>query len=51
VKSEDPIFLGEDVRRFLGEVPLNRALALLDGAKPRNAAEEDLARRLGAIAS
>jgi len=50
VKSEDPVFLGEDVRRFLGAVPLNRALALLDGAKPRDSTEEDLARRLGAIA-
>ena len=51
MKSEDPIFLGEDVRRFLGAVPLNRALALLDGAKPRDSAEKDLARRLGLIAS
>lgn len=41
--------LGEDVVRFLGEVPLARALELLDGARPRGPAEEDLARRFHAF--
>src|SRR5262249_28103589 len=47
MKSGDPVFLGEDVSRFLGSIALDRALALLDGAKPRDPAEQDLARRLG----
>jgi hypothetical protein len=47
MKSGDPAFLGEDVSRFLGAVTLDRALALLDGAKPHGSAEQDLARRLG----
>ena len=38
--------LGEDVERFLGSVPLERAMALMDGSQPRNEAEEDLRRRL-----
>lgn len=48
MKRGDPVFLGEDVSRFLGSVSLDRALALLDGAKPRDSVEEDLARRFGA---
>src|SRR5262249_52407786 len=47
VKSGNPAFLGDDVSRFLGGIPLDRAVALLDGIKPRGPAEEDLARRLG----
>jgi hypothetical protein len=38
--------LGEDVARFLGAVSLERAMKLMDGAKPENEAEADLARRL-----
>lgn len=38
--------LGDDVERFLGTVSLPRALELLDGARPRNEAETDLARRM-----
>jgi hypothetical protein len=45
--SGDPVFLGEDVRQFLGAVSLDRALALLDGAPPFGLAEADLGRRLG----
>jgi hypothetical protein len=45
----DPIVLGEDVRRFLGQVTLQRARALLDGERPRNAAERDLMSRIRAI--
>jgi len=43
--------LGEDVARFLGEVPLDRAMALIGGAKPKNDAEEDLTRRLEEVRS
>lgn len=42
----DPIVLGEDVRRFLGDVDLTRAMALLDGAHPADEAEEDVLRRI-----
>jgi hypothetical protein len=42
----DPIVLGEDVWRFLGKTDLARAAELLDGARPANAAEEDLVRRI-----
>lgn len=38
--------LGDDVSRFLGAIDLNRAIALLDGAKPRNEIERDLCRRI-----
>jgi hypothetical protein len=47
VRLGDPVFLGEDVSRFLGAVPLDRALALLSGSEPESPAEHDLARRLG----
>ena len=50
MKSGDPVFLGEDVSRFLGAVTLDRAIALLQGAKPHGSAEQDLARRLGVSA-
>jgi hypothetical protein len=46
VDRGDPMVLGEDVARFLGAVNLPRALNLIDGAKPANEAEADLARRL-----
>lgn len=46
----DPIVLGEDVRRFLGQVSLTRALELLDGARPKTPAERDLLRRIAEIA-
>jgi hypothetical protein len=45
----DPSALGEDIARFLGETNLNRALALLAGAKPATPAEEDLVRRLNEV--
>jgi hypothetical protein len=47
LKAEDPLFLGEDVCRFLGTVSLARALAILDGDEPRDRVEVDIARRLG----
>jgi hypothetical protein len=46
LKRGDPHVLGEDVARFLGPTDLNRALALLDGTKPKDAQEEDLRRRI-----
>lgn len=42
----DAIVLGEDVTRFLGSVTLTRAMALLDGANPTNAAEQDVLEQL-----
>jgi hypothetical protein len=45
-KNGDPAILGESVRRFLGSINLPRAIALLDGEKPRNDAERDFCRRL-----
>ena len=42
----DPVVLGEDVRRFLGDVDLMRAVALLDGETPSDEAEADLLRRI-----
>lgn len=38
--------LGDDIERFLGEVPLERAMKLMDGSRAKNPAEEDLKRRL-----
>jgi hypothetical protein len=40
------IILGEEVRRFLGATMLPRLEELLDGASPRDEAEEDLLRRI-----
>jgi hypothetical protein len=38
--------LGDDVARFLGRTPLPRALELMEGAKPADDVERDLARRI-----
>lgn len=38
--------LGDDVQRFLGEISLNRAVALLRGEDPLSEAEADLGRRI-----
>lgn len=43
----DGAVLGDDVARFLGTVPLQRALALMAGATPSSVAETDLVRRIG----
>lgn len=45
LEAGDPVILGEDVARLLGSVSLTRAMELLDGDKPRSAAEEDVARQ------
>lgn len=44
--ADDPVVLGEDVRRYLGDVNLGRVLALLDGETPADEAERDLLRRI-----
>jgi hypothetical protein len=44
--ASNPVVLGDDVKRFLGSIDLKRALELLDLAAPRDATEEDLARRM-----
>jgi hypothetical protein len=46
LEAENPAILGHDVARFLGNIPLGRAMQLMDGAVARNEAEEDLATRL-----
>src|SRR2546422_6812196 len=47
LRESNPIVLGEDVARFLGKVSLDRAVQLLEGARPKDEAEEDLVRRMG----
>ncbi len=42
--ADDPIVLGEEVRRVLGDTSLTRALELLDGAEPLDDRESDLQR-------
>ena len=46
LEEGNPAVLGDEVRRFLGDVDLGRAVALLDGGGPRTAGEKDLVRRL-----
>ena len=46
VPAGDGAVLGDDVARFLGAVPLQRALELMRGAQPASVAEQDLARRI-----
>jgi hypothetical protein len=41
----DPIVLGDDVKRFLGDVRLDRAAALLRGSKPNTVAERSFVER------
>ncbi len=47
LRESNPIVLGEDVARFLGKISLDRAVHLIEGAKPKDEAEEDLVRRTG----
>lgn len=42
----DAVILGEDVRRYVGDVDLARVLALLNGDPPADDAERDLLRRI-----
>lgn len=46
VASDDPIFLGDEVRRLLGDTTTSRAIALLNGAEPADEREADLQRQL-----
>lgn len=46
VLADDPIILGADVKRVLGDMTLTRALELLDGAEPADDREADLQRSL-----
>jgi hypothetical protein len=45
----DPAVLGDDVRRFIGDIDLPRTLELLNGAAPATGAEEDMVRRIADI--
>jgi len=51
VRESNPIVLGEDAARFLGKVSLHRAVALIEGAKPADAGERDVVRRMGIAAT
>jgi len=42
----NPAILGEDTRRFLGSMNLDRAMELMDGQEPRNEMESDFVRRV-----
>lgn len=42
----DPIVLGEEVRRFLGDINLDRVVSLMDGAEPVDETERDFLRRV-----
>jgi len=44
--ANDGVALGDDVKRFLNGIALDRAEALIKGTKPRNGAESDLLARL-----
>ncbi len=44
--ADDPIILGADVKRVLGDTTLTRALELLEGAEPADDREADLQRSL-----
>jgi hypothetical protein len=48
VDAGDPRVLGDDVGRLLGEVSLDRALELMDGARPRGDVEKALKAKLNA---
>jgi hypothetical protein len=44
----EAVILGDEVARHLGRIPIERALALLNGAQPADETEADLAERLRA---
>ena len=46
VEADDPVILGEDVKRLLGDTTVTRALELLNGAAPVDDRETDLQRQL-----
>lgn len=49
LKARHAAILGDDMTRFLGTVPLERALELLAGAPARDEVEKDLVARIQAI--
>lgn len=46
VSVEDPIVLGDEVKRLLGDTTVARAIELLNGAKPADEREQDLQRQM-----
>jgi hypothetical protein len=46
VSIDDPIVLGDEVRRLLGDTSVTRAIELLNGAKPADEREQDLQRQM-----
>ena len=46
VSIDDPIVLGDEVRRLLGDTTVTRAIELLNGAKPTDEREQDLQRQM-----
>jgi hypothetical protein len=46
LSADDPIILGDEVKRFLGETSISRSLELLAGAAPADDREADLQRQL-----
>lgn len=46
VARDDGAFLGDELFRFLNGVPLSRAEALINGARPRSGTEQDLVDRI-----
>jgi hypothetical protein len=49
LKAGSGAVLGDDVSRFLGSVGLQRAVELMEGAKPTTPAERDLQRRIAEV--
>lgn len=47
VEQDDPILLGDEIKRILGVSTVARAIELLNGAVPRDDREQDLQRQLG----
>jgi hypothetical protein len=46
IDADDPIVLGGEVKRLLGDTSVARAIELLNGAKPADAREHDLQRQM-----
>lgn len=47
IERDDPILLGDGIKRILGDTTLTRALELLNGAVANDDREQDLQRQLG----
>jgi hypothetical protein len=48
--ADDGAFLGDEMKRFLNDVPLSRAEELLNGSRPKSGKERDLVERMKASA-